>query len=170
MKTIYGVSKVRKKCFWANLRHLNIILRLLNFSRKIKIFRVFGWKRLEKRNPIAPSKRKIRCKVAFQAQKFLFSKSTAHLDVFCTICGSLTPNTYIAKTFWRKNRNSPISDLKVSFVKKTSILPPKLVTCYPFSERCRTINNGPWNTSKVWKLSAESLESKKRVFEAIWGT
>ena len=71
--------------------HLGAILSHLNFGQKIEIFGFFGRKRL-KTDPIAPFKRKKGCKNAFQALNFFRAKSSAKIDVFCTVCEFLTPN------------------------------------------------------------------------------
>ena len=92
-KCVWGVSGVHKKCFWAHLMHLDIILSTLNFGRKIKIFRFFGRKTLEKSPLVHLSSAKKGAKIHFKRKKILFSKTTNLLDVFCTLFDSLTPKT-----------------------------------------------------------------------------
>ena len=96
-KSIYGVFRIGKKCFWVHLMHFNIILSILKFGRKIEIFGFFRPKNAWKIAQLHLSSAKNGAKMHFKRKKTIFSKSADWLDVFCTFSEFLTPKTDISR-------------------------------------------------------------------------
>ena len=89
---VYGSSRIRIKCFWGNLRHLDAILSHLKFGQKIRILAVLAPKTLEKATQLYLSSAKKGATLHFKRLKIFSLKNSAKIDEFCTLCEFLTPN------------------------------------------------------------------------------